>query len=155
MTPSAKLGHPSVVRVYDKVMVGGLQGFTMQRAGELTLAQRLSKEGRLSLELLERFGEQLLEAVNYLDQEGVSHRDVKPENLGIGSHRRRWQAAACSLRLLLSPDASGQHPGGHAAVSRTLPLAAATATLGHPRGTLCGRRHALPDGHWPASGLGR
>jgi serine/threonine protein kinase len=81
----AKLGHPSLVRVYDKVVVGGLQGFTMQRAGELTLAQRLSKEGRLSLELLERFGEQLLEAVDYLDQEGVSHRDVKPENLGIGS----------------------------------------------------------------------
>ena len=91
-----KLGHPSVVRVYDKVMVGGLQGFTMQRAGELTLAQRLSKEGRLSLELLERFGEQLLEAVNYLDQEGVSHRDVKPENLGIGSI-----AGGGKLRLVL------------------------------------------------------
>jgi serine/threonine protein kinase len=80
-----KLRHPNVVQAYDKVMVGTLQGFTMQRAGELTLAQRLSKEGRLSLELLERFGEQLLEAVNYLDQEGISHRDVKPENLGIGS----------------------------------------------------------------------
>ena len=92
----AKLGHPSLVRVYDKVMVGGLQGFTMQRAGELTLAQRLSKEGRLSLELLERFGEQLLEAVNYLDQEGISHRDVKPENLGIGSI-----AGGGKLRLVL------------------------------------------------------
>jgi len=92
----AKLGHPSVVRVYDKVIVGGLQGFTMQRAGELTLAQRLSKEGRLSLELLERFGEQLLEAINYLDQEGVSHRDVKPENLGIGSI-----AGGGKLRLVL------------------------------------------------------
>jgi serine/threonine protein kinase len=92
----AKLGHPSIVRVYDKVMVGGLQGFTMQRAGELTLAQRLSKEGRLSLELLERFGEQLLDAVNYLDQEGVSHRDVKPENLGIGSI-----AGGGKLRLVL------------------------------------------------------
>jgi serine/threonine protein kinase len=80
-----KVRHPNVVQAYDKVMVGALQGFTMQRAGELTLAQRLSKEGRLSLELLERFGEQLLEAINYLDQEGISHRDVKPENLGIGS----------------------------------------------------------------------
>ena len=80
-----KLRHPNVVQSYDKVMVGALQGFTMQRAGESTLAQRLSKEGRLSLELLERFGEQLLEAINYLDQEGISHRDVKPENLGIGS----------------------------------------------------------------------
>lgn len=92
----AKLGHPSLVRVYDKVMVGGLQGFTMQRAGELTLAQRLSKEGRLSLELLERFGEQLLESISYLDQEGVSHRDVKPENLGIGRI-----AGGGKLRLVL------------------------------------------------------
>ncbi|MEI6782591.1 MAG: hypothetical protein WCQ21_16910 [Verrucomicrobiota bacterium] len=38
--------HQNIVAVYDKVQVGNLSGFTMQRAGEKTLAQRLRSEGR-------------------------------------------------------------------------------------------------------------
>lgn len=79
-----KLRHPNIVEVYESVKIGELNGFLMQRAGEKTLAQRLRAEGRLHIELLERFGEDLLDAVRYLEDAGIQHRDIKPDNIGIG-----------------------------------------------------------------------
>ena len=32
---------------------------------------------------MRRFGEHLLSAIEHLEQEGVAHRDVKPDNIGI------------------------------------------------------------------------
>lgn len=78
-----KLRHANIVEAFDIVNMDELVGFTMQRAGEKTLAQRLRAEGRLHLDLLERFGEDLLDAVRYLEEVGVQHRDVKPANIGV------------------------------------------------------------------------
>jgi hypothetical protein len=38
---------------------------------------------RLSLDLLERWGTDLLEALVALDEAAVDHRDIKPSNLGV------------------------------------------------------------------------
>ena len=35
-------------------------------------AEKLKEEGRLSLDMLQRFGEELIEAVNHLEAEGVA-----------------------------------------------------------------------------------
>ncbi len=78
-----KLRHPNIVEAYETLSVGSLVGFTMQRAGEKTLAQRLRAEGRLHIDLLERFGDDLLQAIKYLEEFGVQHRDIKPDNIGI------------------------------------------------------------------------
>lgn len=93
-----ELTHPNIVRAFDVVEIGGLAGYTMQKATnqrattqddapakktEGTLAQRLRAVGPLHLELLERFGSDLLDAVKYLEREGVYHRDIKPDNIGI------------------------------------------------------------------------
>jgi len=78
-----KLRHQNIVEAYEEVEVGGHVGFTMQKAGERSLAQRLRAEGRLSLDWLERFGEDLLDAVRYLEDIGVQHRDIKPDNIGV------------------------------------------------------------------------
>jgi serine/threonine protein kinase len=103
-----KLHHQNIVQAYDTVKVGSLVGFTMQpatdklkdsdqvRAGVGTLANRLRVEGRLHLELLERFGADLLDAVRHLEEEGIPHRDIKPENIGI-----RALGRGDKLRLLL------------------------------------------------------
>ena len=56
----------------------------MRRAGQETLGQRLRKEGRLHIDLLQRFGEDLLSVVNYLEDQGIPHRDIKPDNIGVG-----------------------------------------------------------------------
>ena len=78
-----KLHHQNIVTVLESVEMNGLVGFTMERAGEKTLAQRLRSEGRLHLDLLERFGEELVEAVRHLERVGIPHRDIKPDNIGV------------------------------------------------------------------------
>src|SRR5690606_88361 len=49
-----------------------------------TLRHRLRKEGRLHVDYLQRFGEDLLGVVNHLEEQGVPHRDIKPDNLAVG-----------------------------------------------------------------------
>ena len=91
------LRHPRIVAPEkNAVSIHGLAGFLMERAGTETLAQRLTREGRLSLDLLQRFGEDLLEALQFLEEQGVSHRDIKPDNIGIARYGKNHE-----LRLKL------------------------------------------------------
>ena len=78
-----KLSYPGVVRCVDVVEIYGRVGLVLDQAGDLTLAQRLRVDGRLPLDLLQRWGQDLLKAVSYLEEMGVPHRDLKPDNLGI------------------------------------------------------------------------
>lgn len=89
------LRHPNIVKWLGDFEVDGLVAIFMERAGEKTLDQRLRTEGRLSLDLLERFGDELLNVVVYLEREGINHRDIKPVNIGIGETRKR----ALTLKL--------------------------------------------------------
>jgi serine/threonine protein kinase len=54
-----------------------------------TLRDRLGRDGRLHVDLLQRFGEDLLDVVRYLEEEvGIPHRDLKPDNIAIGQIKR-------------------------------------------------------------------
>lgn len=71
--------------------IGGTAGFLMEPAYAEkadrkieTLGQRLRKEGRLHVDLLQRFGEDVLEVVKYLDEKGIPHRDIKPDDIAVG-----------------------------------------------------------------------
>jgi serine/threonine protein kinase len=76
--------HPRVVRLAETLELGGRRVLLMSDAGKETLATRLAKEGQSTLEQLQRWGTDLLEAMAYLvDTKGVFHRDIKPANLGI------------------------------------------------------------------------
>jgi serine/threonine protein kinase len=79
----SKLGHPNIVRWQRTLTVNGRTALLIHKAGEKTLADRIREEARLSLDLLQRFGEELIQAVDYLDQQGVAHRDIKPDNIGM------------------------------------------------------------------------
>jgi serine/threonine protein kinase/predicted transcriptional regulator len=83
-----RLDHPRFVRLLGEVTVGERAGLLLPYAAEGTLAHRLRLEGRLQLELLQRWGEDLLQAVDYLERTGESHRDLKPDNLGIAKSGR-------------------------------------------------------------------
>jgi serine/threonine protein kinase len=79
-----KLRHQHVVEYVETLTVGGKPCLLLRSAGPETLGQRLRKEGRLHVDLLQRFGEDLLEIVRYLEEQGIPHRDIKPDNIGVG-----------------------------------------------------------------------
>jgi serine/threonine protein kinase len=79
-----KLRHQHIVEYCDMFDIGDRMCVLMHRAGQETLGQRLREEGRLHIDLLQRFGEDLLDVVNYLEEQGIPHRDIKPDNIGVG-----------------------------------------------------------------------
>ncbi len=80
----AKLRHPSIVAMHGSpVELSGRTGIVLAYASGGTLAQMLRRDGRVSLENLQVWGDDLLSALAHLEQEGIPHRDIKPENLGI------------------------------------------------------------------------
>ncbi|PWJ48443.1 Serine/threonine protein kinase [Quadrisphaera granulorum] len=84
------LDHPRVVTLLEgPLQVGGRRALLLESAGERTLADELSRRGRLSLDRLEGWGSELLEVLVALDRKGVDHRDLKPANLGIREPRNR------------------------------------------------------------------
>jgi len=158
-----QLRHPGIVELAGVERVGGRTALRLAPAGDpgdklgMTLADRLVAQGRLGLDLLERFGDDLLEIVAYLESEGIAHRDVKPDNLGVRPRRgdRSLHLVLFDFSLARTPDTSlgagtpgyldpflGERPG-----RRWDPAAdryAAAATL-HEMAT--GTRPVWGDGH--------
>jgi serine/threonine protein kinase len=64
--------------------------------------------------MLQRFGEELIEAVNHLEDQGVAHRDIKPENIGITRNRTgKLQLVLFDFSLCRTPAdniTAGTHP---------------------------------------------
>ena len=80
----ASLDHPRVVKpVAAPFDLANRRCLLLEDAGRPTLGARIRDEGRLTLDQLERYGADLLEAIAHLDSRGVLHRDVKPDNLGV------------------------------------------------------------------------
>lgn len=110
----SRLHHQNIVDHRDTLSVAGRTALLLKSAGARTLAEKLREEGRLSLDMLQRFGEELIEAVNYLEAEGVAHRDIKPENIGIAESRSgRLQLVLFDFSLCRTPAeniTAGTHP---------------------------------------------
>ena len=55
----------------------------VEYVGDHTLADEIRQHGALTITELERLGEDLLQAVKFLDSRNVWHRDIKPDNLAL------------------------------------------------------------------------
>ncbi|MEU5162626.1 BREX system serine/threonine kinase PglW [Streptomyces sp. NPDC020875] len=64
-------------------------GSTRTRRREETVARQLRDLGRLTVDQLEAYGDYLFGAVDFLEGEGVWHRDIKPDNIAIRVRRNR------------------------------------------------------------------
>jgi serine/threonine protein kinase len=110
----ARLHHQNIVAHRETLTIAGRTALLLKSAGARTLAEKIKEEGRLSLDMLQRFGEELMEAVNHLESEGVAHRDIKPENIGIAENRTgKLQLILFDFSLCRTPAeniTAGTHP---------------------------------------------
>ncbi|QGN48429.1 BREX system serine/threonine kinase PglW [Micromonospora sp. WMMC415] len=72
-----RLARPEPLQIGNRTVV------VLEHAGELTLARKLRDDGRLTVDELETYSDYLFGALDYLEGEGVYHRDVKPDNIAI------------------------------------------------------------------------
>lgn len=75
-----------LVKGAQPLTIEGRESLLLESAGTQTLSEVLRGQ-RLSLDYLERYGTDLLEALVQLDAAGVDHRDIKPSNLGVRERR--------------------------------------------------------------------
>ena len=158
-----ELRHQNVVELYDEVEVSGHAALFMAAAGSrrgedgpttYTLAQRIREEGRLSLDLLQRFGEELLGVVEWLESRGRLAPRHQAGQRGDRADAER-DALARALRLLAVRDPGREHPGRDAALPRPLPRRAEAAAVGPLRRAVRGGDDAVRDGDGPAPDVGR
>jgi len=86
---SARLSHPHIVPIYSVDETEGLVYFAMGLVEGESLAARLAREPRPPVGFVRRVLAEVAEALHYAHQQGVVHRDVKPDNILIeaGSER--------------------------------------------------------------------
>jgi len=93
-----------IVAIEQELTMSGRAVLVLQKAGDNTLAAMLAKDGVPSLELLLRYGDDLLSAVCSLERHGVVHRDIKPDNIGIRSlTKQRNQLILFDFSLARAP----------------------------------------------------
>lgn len=104
----AALQHDRIVDCLGTVQIAGRHALVLTLAGDVTLAEELaSKRARLSLDLLERWGTDLLSALVELDRVGIFHRDIKPSNLGVDAPEIRSRRKSDSRLVLFDFSMSG------------------------------------------------
>lgn len=84
---AARIDHPSVVDIYDVVLVDSRPWIVMELVRGESLASHLD-EGSLPPAEVARITLPVLEALGAAHEKGILHRDVKPENVMLGPFGR-------------------------------------------------------------------
>ncbi|MFC7742340.1 serine/threonine-protein kinase [Nocardiopsis composta] len=85
---AARLTHPGVVTVLDVVDEDDRPWIVMELVVASTLAEILDVAGPLPYQRVAEIGLQLIDALKAAHDEGIVHRDVKPDNVMISEAGR-------------------------------------------------------------------
>ena len=80
---AARLSHPHILALFDSGEAGGLLFYVMPYVDGESLRTRLGHERRLSVEEAVSISRSVAAALDYAHQQGVVHRDIKPDNIMI------------------------------------------------------------------------
>ncbi len=90
-----RLRHEHIIQLHEARELGGRYCLLLDFAGvgdqdprHNSFADLLRAEGILSLDKARRYGGDLLSAVQYLEEHDITHRDIKPGNLGFTSQKK-------------------------------------------------------------------
>lgn len=78
---AAKLVHPHIVPIYDAGVEGHTLYFVMPLLQGGTLRERLVRDGAMPFAAVRRLADEIGSALHFAHEQGLVHRDVKPENL--------------------------------------------------------------------------
>ena len=78
---AAQLSHPNIVPIYTVDERGGVVYFVMALVEGESLAARLARQPRLSIDAVRRILAEVADALDYAHSCGVVHRDIKPDNI--------------------------------------------------------------------------
>ncbi|WP_369211662.1 serine/threonine-protein kinase [Streptomyces flavofungini] len=84
---AARLDHPAVVNVHDVAVEDGRPWIVMELVHGRSLGAAL-QEGTLGARDAARIGIEVLNALDAAHRAGILHRDVKPDNVLLGTHDR-------------------------------------------------------------------
>jgi predicted ATPase/serine/threonine protein kinase/DNA-binding CsgD family transcriptional regulator len=80
----ARLVYPHIVRVLDLVIEDGIPFLVMEYAPNGNLRERHPKGTRVPLDAVVSYARQVAEALHYIHQQKLIHRNIKPENMVLG-----------------------------------------------------------------------
>jgi serine/threonine-protein kinase len=84
---AGSMGHPLIVPLHDSGTAGDVLFYVMPYVEGDTLAQRLARVRRLTLDDALAVAHDVAEALGHAHRQGILHRDVKPENILLASGR--------------------------------------------------------------------
>ena len=91
-----RLRHQHIIQLHEVLNLQGRRCLLLDYAGvgdgdkhHSSFADLLRAEGTLSLDKARRYGDDLLSAVQYLEEQGITHRDIKPGNLGFTTQAKK------------------------------------------------------------------
>ena len=78
---AARLTHPHILPVHDSGEAAGIIYYVMPFVEGESLRHRMDRDGPLDVDVALGIGGEIADALAYAHQQGVIHRDVKPENV--------------------------------------------------------------------------
>lgn len=81
----AKLSHPNIVSVYDVGQEDGVPYIVMEYVEGQTLKDLIRREGKLKTEQALEIAVQICTALEHAHENGIIHRDIKPQNILVTS----------------------------------------------------------------------
>jgi serine/threonine protein kinase len=82
---AGKLDHPNIARAHDADQAGGLHFLVLEYVEGSTLAQLVQQQGPLQVAEACRYIHQAALGLQHAFEQGMTHRDVKPQNLMVTS----------------------------------------------------------------------